>query len=66
MSVSTFAYTRMRSGADALKPDLRVRAALKRCGLTLPRGDVALLVVGEHLAAELGVSLLVLDQLLWW
>ena len=31
-----FAYLRMRSGADALKPDLRVRESLNRLGFGLP------------------------------
>lgn len=60
-----FAYARMRCGADALKPDLRVRAAFRRLGFTVPNGEHALLVVARAAADELGVSLLVLDQLLW-
>ena len=56
----------MRSGADTLKPDLRVRQALRDGGLVVPGGESSLLIVGERLAAELGVSCLVLDQLRWW
>lgn len=59
-----FAYMRMRSGASAIKPDVRVRRGLGRLGFEVPGGDHATLVVARA-AAELGVSLLVLDQLLW-
>lgn len=60
-----FAYARMRCGADALKPDLRVRAAFRRLGFTVPGDEHALLVVARAAADQLDVSLLVLDQLLW-
>lgn len=60
-----FAYARMRSGGNALKPDLRVRAVFRRLGFGVPANDHAVLVVAGAAAAELRVSLLVLDQLLW-
>jgi hypothetical protein len=55
----------MRSGADALKPDGHIRAALREAGLVLPAHPYVELQVGEALAEELGVSRLWLDQLLW-
>jgi hypothetical protein len=61
-----FAYMRMRCGAKALKPDGRVRRELRRLGFEVPAGEHAILVVAKAAAAELGVDLLVLDQLLWW
>ncbi|WP_134124148.1 hypothetical protein [Kribbella kalugense] len=61
-----FAYLRMRCGADALKPDLRVHRALVNLGFLVPREEHALLVASEAVASELGISRLVLDQLLWW
>lgn len=60
-----FAYMRMRCGADALKPDLRVADALRRLGFNLAGDQHSILVVARAAATELGVSLLVLDQLLW-
>jgi len=65
IGIALFAYTRMRSGADALKPDGHIRAALRGAGLVLPAHPYVELQVGEALAEELGVSRLWLDQLLW-
>jgi hypothetical protein len=61
-----FAYLRMRSGADALKPDLRVARALSKLGFHVPAGSHATLVVAHAAADEVAINLLVLDQLLWW
>jgi hypothetical protein len=60
-----FAYLRMRSGADALKPDLRVARALRKLGFPVPAGEHAFLVVAHVAADDADISLLVLDQLLW-
>jgi len=60
-----FAYMRMRCGADALKPDLRVVGGLRSLGFDVPGDEHSVLIVARAAAAELGVSLLVLDQLLW-
>lgn len=65
IGVALFRYLRMRSGADAIKPDVRVRKAVERLGFTVPAGAAALLAVSTALATELGISRLVLDQLLW-
>jgi hypothetical protein len=61
-----FAYLRMRSGSDALKPDLRVAKSLRQLGFHTPSGEHAILVVAHAAAAEVAIGLLVLDQLLWW
>lgn len=61
-----FAYLRMRSGADALKPDVRVHDALEALGWAVPRDAAALLTACEALADDVGMSRLTLDQLLWW
>jgi hypothetical protein len=60
-----FAYMRMRCGSDALKPDLRVAAALRKLGFEVPSDAHSILIVARAAAAELNLSLLVLDQLLW-
>lgn len=65
IGVALFAYLRMRSGADAIKPDLRVRRNLNRMGFNVPVGENALLLLAEGAAQELGVTRLALDQVLW-
>ncbi|CAB4558258.1 MAG: hypothetical protein ACK5CE_20940 [Actinomycetes bacterium] len=61
-----FAYLRMRSGGDGIKPDVRVRQALTALGFDPPPGDAALLAVCHAVAATTDIELLVLDQLLWF
>jgi hypothetical protein len=61
-----FALMRMHCGGNAIKPDTRVRRELGRLGFEVPAGEHAILVVAEAAAADLGVDVLVLDQLLWW
>jgi hypothetical protein len=65
IGVALFAYLRMRSGADAIKPDLRVRRSLAGMGFSIPPGENALLLLAEGAAEELGVARLALDQALW-
>lgn len=60
-----FAYVRLLSGGDALKPDVRTRASLRKLGFDVPTSDLAVLLVAEGVALELGIRLPVLDQLLW-
>lgn len=60
-----FAYMRMRCGANALKPDVRVARALRNLGFTTPGDQHSVLVIARGAAAELGIDLLSLDQLLW-
>lgn len=66
MGPALLAYLRMRCGADALKPDLRVRDGLNALGFRVPNDVHAILVVAHAAADALGVPRLVLDQLLWW
>jgi hypothetical protein len=61
-----FAYLRMRAGADALKPDQRVHAAFRTLGYKAPNDPHAMLMVARGAAEEVGIGLLVLDQLLWF
>jgi hypothetical protein len=60
------AYLRMLSGADALKPDSRVLKGLNHLRFEVPNDGHAILIVATAATADLGVSRLVLDQLLWW
>jgi hypothetical protein len=66
IGIALFAYLRMRSGVDALKPDGRVRKSLDKHGFSVPPGsDAALILLAEAVAEELGITLLALDQVLW-
>lgn len=67
IGLALFHYLRMRCGADTLKPDVRVRNELRDLGFPVGGGHPATVyVVASAAAAELGVTRLVLDQLLWW
>lgn len=65
IGLALFAYMRMRSGADAIKPDIRVKKALRHLGFAVPDDDHAVLILAKAAAEEIRVSRLVLDQLLW-
>lgn len=65
IGLALFAYARMRSGADAIKPDIRVIRAMRSLGFSVPKDDHAVLLIARAAADEIGVSRLVLDQLLW-
>jgi hypothetical protein len=60
-----FAYLRMRCGADALKPDMRVAKALRGLGFTVPGDSHSIMVLARAAATEIDFPLLSLDQLLW-
>lgn len=66
VGLALFAYMRMRSGSDAIKPDVRVANGLRQLGFYVPGDTHAILVVAQAAAAEAAIGLLVLDQLLWW
>ena len=66
IGVALFAYLRMFGGADAIKPDVRVRKALLRAGLSVADGPVAVLTMAEAMAEEVGLGELVFDQLCWY
>jgi hypothetical protein len=62
-----FSYLLIRSGADALKPDSRVKEQLKKSGLTTTVRiyDFDALFLAEAMAEELQVPRLWFDKLLW-
>lgn len=64
ISPALFAYMRMRCSANALKPDVRVAGELRDLGFRVP-GNGQSVFVSRAAAAELQMSLLCLDQLLW-
>ncbi|BBY92309.1 hypothetical protein MGALJ_19780 [Mycobacterium gallinarum] len=66
IGLALFAYARMRSGADAIKPDIRVVRAMRSLGFLVPKDEHAVLLITRAAAEEIGMSRLVLDQLLWW
>ncbi|MBM0226525.1 MULTISPECIES: hypothetical protein [Micromonospora] len=65
IGLALFCYLQMRSGGDGVKPDGRVRASLRGQGFPCPKDPHAVLTVAQAAAAELQVSQLWLDQLLW-
>ena len=60
-----FAYMRMRCGANALKSDVRVIRARRELGYTTPGNARSVITMAEGAAADAGLALLSLDQLLW-
>lgn len=60
-----FAYMRMRCGANTLKADVRVTKALRGLGFTTPSDAHSVITIAQGAAAEVGLDLLSLDQLLW-
>lgn len=65
IGVALSAYLRMRAGVDAIKPDFRVRKSLEQLGFLAPMDPVALTLLAEAAAEDIGVTRLHLDQLLW-
>ena len=66
IGAALFAYTRMLCGADTVKPDVRVLAALRRHGVDLPGDSAAAGFIAVACAAhELGIPVIELDQILW-
>ena len=62
-----FAYMRMRAGADAIKADVWVARVLEEHGATFKKATDVVEVTryAEAVAEAMGVSRLVLDQMLW-
>jgi hypothetical protein len=62
-----FAYMRMRAGADAIKADVWVARVLEEHGATFKKATDVIEVTryAEAVAEAMGVSRLVLDQMLW-
>jgi hypothetical protein len=65
IGAALFAYTRMLCGADTVKPDVRVLAALRRHGVDLPGDNAAGFIAVTCAAHELGIPVIELDQILW-
>jgi hypothetical protein len=65
MGIALFAYLRKLSGAEAIKPDVRVRKRLQSMGFEVPDGPQALMMLSEILADELKVSRSNFDSYLW-
>jgi hypothetical protein len=67
IGIALFNYLLMRSGADALKPDTRIKGHLKTSGLTKTNrtADLDALFLAEAMAEELNMSRLWFDKLLW-
>lgn len=65
MGIALFAYLRKLSGADAIKPDVRVRKRLQSMGFEVPDGPQALMMLSEILADELKISRSNFDSYLW-
>lgn len=66
IALALYAYLRMLSGADAIKPDGRVIGGLCRLGFRLRQDDsVGALLIAEAAAEEVNLSRIHLDQLLW-
>jgi len=62
-----FAYLRMRAGADAIKADVWVARVLAEHGATFKKATDVIEVTryAEAVAEAMGISRLVLDQMLW-
>jgi hypothetical protein len=65
MGIALFAYLRKLSGADAIKPDVRVRQRLQSMGFEVPDGAQALMMLSEILADQLQISKSKFDSYLW-
>jgi len=65
MGIALFAYLRKLSGAEAIKPDVRVRKRLQSIGFEVPDGAHALMMLCEILADELKISRSTFDTYLW-
>ena len=65
IGIALFAYLRKLSGADAIKPDVRVRKRLHEMGFDVPEGSEALMLLCELLAQELGIDRSRFDDYLW-
>lgn len=66
IGLALFNYMRMLSGTDAIKPDVRVKKKLNEFGFKVPKNDISVMYLCELIANDLKISLLELDQLLWF
>ena len=67
IGIALYAYLHMRSGADAIKPDVWVARLLMEYGATIrdPKDALEVMQCAEQVALAAGISRLTLDQMLW-
>jgi hypothetical protein len=67
IGIALYAYLRMRSGADAIKPDVWIARMLQQFGATIrnPKDALEVMECAEQVALALKVGRLTLDQMLW-
>jgi len=66
IGLALFNYMRMLSGSDTIKPDVRVKKKLEELGFKVPKCDISVMFLCESIAQDLDISLVELDQLLWF
>ena len=67
IGIALYAYLRMRSGADAIKPDVWVARLLQQYGATIrdPKDALEVMQCAEQVALAAKISRLTLDQMFW-
>jgi hypothetical protein len=67
IGIALYAYLRMRSGADAIKPDVWIARLLQQYGATIrnPKDALEVMQCAEQVALGAKISRLTLDQMLW-
>jgi hypothetical protein len=67
IGIALYAYLRMRSGADAIKPDVWIARLLQQYGATIrnPKDALEVMQCAEQVALAAKISRLTLDQMLW-
>jgi hypothetical protein len=67
IGIALYAYLRMRSGADAIKPDVWIARLLQLYGATIrnPKDALEVMECAEQVALAAKISRLTLDQMLW-
>ena len=66
IGLALFNYMRMLSGADSIKPDVRIKKRLNQLGFKVPKNEISVMYLCELISKDLQISLLELDQLLWF
>jgi len=67
IGIALYAYLRMRSGADAIKPDVWIARLLQQYGAAIrdPKDALEVMECAEQVALAAKISRLTLDQMLW-
>ncbi len=66
IGLALFNYMRMLSGSETIKPDIRVKKKLEELGFKVPKSDISIMFLCESIAKDLDISMVELDQLLWF